>query len=61
MPWTTGKENFPSERSSANPLFDVYYGMPTMRHKDQGGDKKTHYLGALQVHEIITNLEKYTD
>ena len=25
IPWTTGKENFPSVRSSAKPLFDVYY------------------------------------
>lgn len=24
MPWTTGKENFPSVRSSAKPLFSVY-------------------------------------
>jgi hypothetical protein len=60
MPWTTGKENFPSERSSAKPLFDVYYVYKTMRHSDQGGVENA-YLGALQVHEIITNLEKHAD
>ena len=59
IPCTTGKENFPSERSSANPLFEVYCDalvlVTILIHNNE-----THFF-ALQIHQIVSDLEKHAN
>ena len=59
IPWTMGKENFPSVRSSAKPLFLVYY-QRNMR-KSSGVRGKCSYFCALEVHEVVSDLEGDAD
>ena len=56
----TGKENFPSERSSAKPLFDVYWRNNGLaRHEEVVC--RVAYLGALQIHQIVADLKEHTN
>ena len=58
MPCTMGNENFPSERSSANPLLDEYYWEFSIA---RSITKLRAYLRALKVHVIVSNLEVHTE
>lgn len=55
-----GKENLPSERSSANPLFDVYCKPLFRRKEKQENHRMTHFC-TVEVHEVVADLEIYSN
>lgn len=71
--WTTGKENFPSVRSSAKPLFLEYCAIERYRQRERKGqfsfrsrrggerDEGRTNLRRLQVHVVVSDLEQDTD
>lgn len=71
MPCTTGKENFPSVRSSAKPLLDVYYGrmLVSASHLEEELSRPmpptrslsiTHLFTG-EVHQVIAYLEIHAE
>ena len=60
IPWITGKENFPSVKSSAKPFFNVYLHRCVDGKPQLNIGIKTHFF-ALQIHVIVTNLVVQSD
>jgi hypothetical protein len=63
MACTTGKENFPSVRSSAKPFAAAYCSMARGWGEDMNMEKreKKAYVAAIQVHHVVPNLEEHTE